>query len=151
MSRELNKKKALAIVVAAVAAISLSGCGGGGGGGGGSSGNGTLIGVSFLGFFPGPLVTPNVPAVFRDQTLEFTFDATVAHNILGGFFSQGGVPVEFSGVPAAGSQGIPYYAFGDQNGAHNSLQIRENSTGGPLLASYVVGRHRDNPNVIVVD
>jgi hypothetical protein len=143
------KNKALPLTIAVAAAVALTGCGGGGGGG--SNPNGKLLAVSFLGFFPGPVVNPNIPAVFRDQTLEFTFDGALDAGVLGGFFSQGGVPVEFSGVPPAGSQGIPYYAFVDQNGARNSLQIRENVAGGPLLASYIVGRHKDNPNVIVVD
>ena len=42
------------------------------------------------------------------------------------FVEQNGTVIEFSGVPAAGSQAVPYYAFLDQNGARNSLQIREN-------------------------
>ena len=31
------------------------------------------------------------------------------------------------------------------------MQIRQNSAGATLLASYIVGRHRDKPNVIVID
>src|SRR5512134_2966855 len=100
MSRALMKPKFLPVTIALVAAVALSGCGGGGGGSGGNP-SGALLGVSFLGFFPGP--NANIPTVFRDQALEFTFDGPLDAGVLGGFFSQGGNVVEFSGVPPAGS------------------------------------------------
>jgi hypothetical protein len=148
MVRALMKTRSLPVVIGVAALVALSGCGGGGGGGGGNA-SGVLLGVSFLGFPPGSALT-TIPGVFRDQCLEFTFDGPLDDGVLGGFFSQGGVPVEFQGVPPAGSQGVPYYAFVDQAGARSALQIRENNTA-ILLASYVVGRHRDHPNIIIVD
>jgi hypothetical protein len=145
----------LPVVCAGIAALVLTGCGGGGGSGGGSNANGDLLNVSFVGYLPAPGVGPNplasLPTVFRDQALEFTFDGPLDAGVHGGFVEQNGTLVEFGGVPGAGTVPVPYYAFIDQNGARNSLQIRENGAGGPLLVSYIVGRHRDKLDTIVVD
>jgi hypothetical protein len=155
MSRSMIKIAALPVVCAGIAALVLTGCGGGGGGGSGSNANGALINVSFVGYLPAPGVGTNplasLPTVFRDQALEFTFDGPLDAGVHGGFAAQNGTLIEFSGVPGAGTLPVPYYAFIDQNGARNSLQIRENAPGGPSLASYIVGRHRDKLDTIVID
>jgi hypothetical protein len=150
MSRSSIKTLTLPVAIAVVAAVALTGCGGGGGGGG-SPANGVLISVSFVGFFPVPGTSANIPAVFRDQALEFQFDGPLDDPILGGYFSQNGVPVEFGGVPPAGTLPIPYFAFADQFAAKTSLQIWQNDNTMTQLASYVVGRHRDKPDTIVLD
>lgn len=137
----------------------IGGCGGGGGGdGGGFSSNGVLLAVSFVGFVTqpsgqGPNGAVPLPEVFIDQTLEFQFDAPIDDGILGGFFTDAtGAPMEFLGVSASATTGgIPYYAYVNQSVAANSLQIRQNAMNGPVLASYIIGRHRDKPDTIVVD
>lgn len=148
----------LAFLVALVSL--LWGCGGGGTGSGcvGCSSDGTLLSVSFTGFVTqpsgqGPALMVPLPQVFVDQALEFTFDAPIDDQILGGFFSDANDdPVEFTGVsPTSIAGGIPYFAYMDQSVAANALQIRPNVFGAPVLASYVVGRHRDKPDTIVVD
>jgi hypothetical protein len=149
MSRSIVRRR-LAVGLAVLGAVALTGCGGGGGGGGGGP-SGVLTAVSFIGHFPVPGTTASIPSVFRDQALEFRFDGPLDDPILGGFFSPNGAPVEFAGVPPAGTLPIPYYAFADQSAARTSLQIRANGTPPTQLASYVVGRHRDKPDTIVLD
>jgi hypothetical protein len=138
---------AIAGGLAIALSTTLAGCSGGGGGGGPQ---GKLLAVSFVGFPTGP-GSSALPQVYRDQALEFTFDGPLDAGVLGGFFEQGGAPVVFVGVAPSDPQGVPYHAFVDQTGAHAALEIRRNITGGPLLTSYVVGRHRDKPEVIVMD
>ena len=99
MSRSFIKIAAVPFACFAVAALLLSGCGGGGSGGsGGGNANGILTSVSFIGFTPGPGVGTNptvpLPTVFRDQTLEFTFDGNLDNGVFGGFVSSGGVLTE---------------------------------------------------------
>ncbi len=165
MSRRLVQTAACMFAVTLGLGLTLGGCGGGGNGGGTSNqGSGVLQTVSFLGYAPGPGIgfngTVPLPEVFRDQALEFAFDGPIDPSGLGGFFRQGvtttdpcgtGANVEFLGVAPAGSTGVPYYAFCNQTLARNALQIRENAALGPQLPSYILGVHRDKPNVVVVD
>lgn len=158
MTRRRLQKFSIPVVAMVAAALILPGCGGGGGGGGGGSSNslGLLIGVSFIGFATVPSPTgPNagvpLPRVFRDETIEFRFDGQIDAGILGGFFSPNGTPVEFTGISANPQSGVPYYAYADQNLARASIEIRLNEAGGALLQSYIVGRHKNKLDTIVVD
>lgn len=149
----------VALVSALVLGMGLLGCGGGGGGGGGGgSGVGAIIAVSFTGFQTQPSGTgPNgsipLPTVFIDQVLEFTFDGVVDATNFGGFLmAASGSPVEFTGVsPSTTSGGVPYHAFVNQSLATSSFEVRQNQLGAPVIGSYIVGRHRDKPNTLVVD
>jgi hypothetical protein len=117
-------------------------------------GAGTLADVSFIGYLPplGSGTNPGTPlqGAFRNQALEFRFDAPLDAGVLGGFFIMGGSPVQLLGASPT-LPGIPYFPFVDQVGAKASLQIRENAGAGPLLASYIVGRHAIKLDTIVVD
>ena len=162
MARVWRAKTIVGLTALVAGALVIGGCGGGGGGGGGGAGGGSsdgaLVGVSFVGFTTAPsgqgpnFATP-LPEVFIDQTLEFQFDAPIDDGILGGFFMDGtGSPMEFLGVSASATTGgIPYYAYANQSVAATSLQVRQNLMGGVLLSSYIVGRHRDKPDTLVVD
>jgi hypothetical protein len=70
---------ARAIIVSA--GVLLAGCSGGDGG---LIPKGSVIGVSFVGYPLAPGVPP--PAVFLNEAIEFRFDGTIDHGILGGFF-----------------------------------------------------------------
>jgi hypothetical protein len=114
----------------------------------------SLQSVSFPGYLPGAGVgtnaTVSMPAVYRDEALEFKFDGPIDVGIFGGFLMSGGTPVQFLGAAPSGPA-IPYFAFVNQGAASASLQIRENVAGGPLPASYVVGRHATKPDTLVFD
>ncbi|MAG55803.1 MAG: hypothetical protein CMJ83_05895 [Planctomycetes bacterium] len=150
------RKVAVPLVAVVALSLGISGCGGGGGGGGAST-TGAIIALSFVGFVTQPSGNgPNgqvpLPEVFLDQTLEFQFDADIDDGILGGFFMQGGAPLEFVGVSASATTGgVPYYAYVDQALAANALQVRQNAFNAPLVPSYIIGRHRDKEDTIVVD
>lgn len=139
----------LGFLALCVAATSCSG--GDSGGGGAPAGIGSLLATSFSAFVD-PTGAIQLSPVFVDQTLTFQFDGPFDPGIFGGFLADaGGAPVEFLGVGPTLVGAVPYYAFNDQAAARTSLQIRENVQGAPLLASYVVGRHRDDPDTLVVD
>lgn len=159
MTSVWRAKTTLGLVSLLALALVVGGCGGGGGngGGGGVSSNGLLLAVSFVGFVTQPSgAGPNgavpLPTVFIDQTLEFQFDAPIDDGIFGGFFSDANGPVQFLGVSASATTGgIPYFAYNNQSLAANSLQIRLNAPGGPLLASYIVGRHATKTDTLIID
>jgi hypothetical protein len=141
------------VILGCVSAIGLFG--GCSGNGGGSSGGGTvdLIAVSFVPSTPGPGTGPNgsisLPESYRDQALQFLFEAPLDDGVLGGFYPSGLAPTEFAGASAGGIP-TPYYAFADQPAARQSLQLWSNATG-LMVGSYIVGRHRDNPSIVILD
>jgi hypothetical protein len=138
---------------AALAAL-FSGCSGGGGGGGGGPGGPALIAASFLpptsSTAGGPNAGVPLPGAYIDQAVELEFNAVLDAGVLGGFFPPGGAAMEFHGASADGVSTIPYFAFADQTAASNAIQVRLNSPGASLWP-YVVGRHRDKPDTIVID
>ena len=148
----MSRASASVAATAVAALVLLQGCGGGGIDFANLEGH--LVAVSFVGFIPtpgGPYSYTPLPLVFRDQTLEFTFDKPLEPDSLGGFLTNGGSPVEMVGTGAVGPEGIPYLPFADQAAARHSLQLRRNEAGGPEHYPYVVGRHRDKPDTVVVD
>jgi len=160
MIRRTYQNAILPAVACIVAAGLFTGCGGGGGGGGGSGGTsnalGVIVAVSFTGYAPspspgGPNAAVPLPSVFLDEVLQFTFDGPIDDGILGGFYSVAGTPVEYIGISSNPNEGVPYYAYASQSVARTSLEIRENTAAAPLLGAYIVGRHRDKPNTIVID
>lgn len=136
-------------VVAITVALLVGGCSPGGSSTGNASGE--LWTTNFV-IVIDPQGQVVLPTVFADQALEFTFDGALDDGILGGFiFDAAGAPVEFEGLGASPSTVVPYYAYVDQTAARSSIEIRENTTFGPMPAGYVVGRHRDKPDTLVVD
>jgi hypothetical protein len=134
------------------AAVLLAGCGGDGLDF--SSLQGHVAATSFIGYAVAPGIGgggPPIPTIWRDEALLITFDKPLDDGTLGGFAMQGGVPLELLGTPAAGSSGVPYRPFADQDAARDSIQIRKNVMDGPSFFPYVVGRHRDRPDTIVLD
>jgi hypothetical protein len=142
----------MTVLAAAAAIASFSGCGGSGGGGPDGV---QLISISFLPAMPGPGGGPNgttpLPESFRNQALLLQFEAPLDASVFGGFHPQGGAPTEFSGASGDGVAPVPYHAFADQVAAQISVQLWFNAPLGPMVPSYVVGRHRDLPDVVVVD
>ncbi len=150
--------RARLLALATLVALGLGACGGGGGGGaaGGGNADGVLEAVSFIGFSTMPSgVGPNglasLPQVFVDQALEFTFDGPIDGGIFGGFVQQGSDNRVFLGKAPGTASTIPYFGYVNQTLAAQSLQVRINAAAGATLPSYIVGRHRDKPNTIVLD
>lgn len=114
-------------------------------------GVGALVATSFFAFLD-PSGVVSLPTLYVDEAVTFRFDGPIAAGIFGGFVEDtSGAPMEFLGAGPTRNGAVPYYAYADQEAAHASLQMRENAQGSPLLGSYVVGRHRDAPDTLVVD
>ncbi len=162
--------RSVALLIASVS-LALAGCGGGGNpstGGGGQAPPTppSVTGVSYLGFSPAPSGNANagvpLPGVYTDQALEVTFSANIDSTIFGGFYASGGTPVEFQGIAPITGTTVPYFAFRNQwagqfppavtiPNCRSSLQIWENNGNQIQFLNYVVGRHRDKPNTLVID
>ena len=148
-----GNKRLAGIALLGVFLLVGAACSGGGGDGDGVAGvpTGTLAATNFLAIL-GPGNQVLLPSLFIDQTLEFEFVGAVDDGIFGGFVVDGtGNPVESFGVGAQPSLAVPYLAFVDQAAAQAGFEIRENTQNGPLLDGYVIGRHRDRPDTIVID
>lgn len=122
-----------------------------GGGAPRAVGVGALVATSFPAFLS-PLKVVTLTTVYVNETITFRFDGPIATGIFDGFVEDAsGAPMEFSGSGPTLNGAVPYYAYADQEAAHASLQLRENAQGAPLLESYVIGRHRDASDVLVID
>lgn len=92
------------------------------------------------------------PELFVDQVIELPFDAPIDASSLGGLLRDRSGLVTFTGVGVGASgETVAYHPFADQVVARAAVEVRENSPGGSRLESYVVGRHRDRPQVLVLD
>ena len=137
--------------LAVLTALALQGCGGGGGGGGGSSATGALLAVSFIGFQPSP-GSPFVPFVFRDQALEFTFDGPSTRESSAASSRRAASASSSAVFRRPDRRRHPVLRLRRSGGARRTrCRSGRTTTGGPPLASYVVGRHRDKPDTIVID
>ena len=150
MSRFIDKSmRSAAILFVVCAALTITGCGGGGGGGGGAGVAATVTQTSFQGqpAVPGG----DLPPIFRDESLLFTFSAPIDTTSFGGLRLDGmGAPAQFVGFSAAASTGVPYFAFDNQTAAAMAFQIYEN-TMGAMQHPGVLGVSSVNPNVLVFD
>jgi len=163
--------RSVALLLASVT-LAIAGCGGAGnsstGGGGGTTPPSapTVTAVSYLGFSPAPSGNANagvpLPGLYTDQAVELTFSQPIDNTAFGGFYTSGGTPVEFQGVAPVSGQTVPYFAFRNQwsgqfpptttvPNCRDSLQLWENNGNQVRFQNYIVGRHRDKPNTLVVD
>lgn len=154
MNRRLEGSAFRALVFCAVVSLVVTGCDSGGGGG--SVFRGLVSGVlpSVIDVGTGPAGPPSAPpTVFLDQALDLPFGGPIDAGNFGGLATDAmGNLLEFTGVPAVfGASGIPYNPFRNQTAARASVELRINAPLGALVPSYIVGRHRDRPSVLVID
>ena len=60
-------------------------------------------------------------------------------------------PIVINGESPVAISSIPYHPYANQSIAAASIEVRSNVFNGAVVPNYVVGRHRDKPDTIVID